>query len=166
MSLSNTTGRPHNPVSVRSMQAADIALIVGWMQQVPLWQRYGFAAEKATARFSRALAQADLMLVADLPALPACGFAWVVADGAFARSPYLRQIGVHPDHTGAGVGAALLAAAEAAARTHSGDLFLLASDFNKAAHRFYRRHGYAHIGTIPGYVLPDVDEYIFWKRLD
>jgi ribosomal protein S18 acetylase RimI-like enzyme len=152
-------------MTIRPMQAADIDPIVAWMLQIPLWQRYGFAAERGARLFNRAFAQGDLLRVADLADVPACGFCRVVLKGAFARSPYLQLIGVHPDHAGLGIGAALLTAAEEAVRPNHRELFLLASDFNTGAQRFYQRQGYQHIGTIPGYVLPDIDELIFWKRL-
>ena len=59
----------------------------------------------------------------------------------------------------------LLEETERTVRKVCNDLFLLVSDFNKAAQRFYQRNGYQQIGAIPGYVLPDVTELIFWKRL-
>ncbi len=83
--------------------------------------------------------------------------------GAFGRSDYLRLIGVRADCAGQGIGAALLSEVEA--RATSRDLLLLVSDFNEGAQRFYRRMGYEQIGAIPGYVLPDVTELIFRKRL-
>ena len=43
-------------------------------------------------------------------------------------------------------------------------LFLLVSDFNVDAQRFYQRHGYTQIGAIAGYVVPEVVELLFWKR--
>ena len=86
----------------------------------------------------------------------------MIARGAFGRSAYLRMIGAQPGYAGGGVGAALLAGAES---TAGDQLFLLVSDFNADAQRFYLRHGYTQIGAIPGFVLPDVDELIFWKRL-
>jgi ribosomal protein S18 acetylase RimI-like enzyme len=89
----------------------------------------------------------------------------LVLNGAFSRSPYLRLIGVHPDHSGAGVGSALIAQAEAEVRPTNHELFLLVSDFNTDAQRFYQRNGYEQVGAIPGYVVPDVTELIFWKRL-
>ena len=85
--------------------------------------------------------------------------------GAFGRSLYLRLIGVRPDCAGSGIGSALLAEAERAALESGSDLFLLVSDFNADAQRFYRHHGYEQVGAITGYVLPDVSELIFWKRL-
>jgi ribosomal protein S18 acetylase RimI-like enzyme len=86
-----------------------------------------------------------------------------VYEGAFGRSAYLRLIGVRPDKARSGIGAQLLNHIE---QSISGtDLFLLVSDFNRDAQVFYRRQGYEQIGAIPGYVLPDVTELIFRKRL-
>lgn len=149
-------------VVVRPMSAPDAPLIATWIESVPLWQRYGLTAAALRQRLEQALAAGDALFTADCGADPACGFAWVIARGAFGRGAYLRLIGVRPDRAGGGTGAALLAGAEAAA----GDqLFLLVSDFNVDAQRFYARHGYTQIGAIPGFVLPDVTELIMWKRL-
>jgi ribosomal protein S18 acetylase RimI-like enzyme len=150
--------------SIREMTPDDIPLIAGWMVTVPLWQRYGVTVEKATANFERGLANSDWLLVADAD-VPACGFAWIVPHGAFGRSPYLKQIGVHPEYANAGLGRLLLAEAERRTRAAADDLFLLTSDFNTAARRFYTRHGYQQIGAIPDYVINGFTELIFRKRL-
>ncbi|GIL08944.1 MAG: hypothetical protein BroJett033_4550 [Chloroflexota bacterium] len=154
---------PANAVTaVRPLTPADVPVVAAWVASVPLWQRYGLTAAGMQQRLEQALAADDLLLTADSGADRACGLAWVVRRGAFGRSAYLRLIGVRPDRAGGGAGAALLAGAEAAA----GDqLFLLVSDFNVDAQRFYARHGYTQIGAIPGFVLPDVTELILWKRL-
>jgi ribosomal protein S18 acetylase RimI-like enzyme len=65
----------------------------------------------------------------------------------------------------AGVGAALMRSIEEAAVKVSREIFLLVSDFNTDAQRFYQRQGYQQIGAIPGYVLPDVTELLYWKQL-
>lgn len=132
---------------------------------MPLWRRYGVTPEGATAQFAEALQRGDLVLVAegDAPG-DNCGFAWCLPGGGFGRSAYLRLIGVRADCAGHGIGAALLTEVEA--RATSNDLFLLVSDFNEGAQRFYKHMGYEQIGAIPGYVLADVTELIFRKRLD
>ncbi len=147
------------------MTSDDISTVAAWMVATPLWQRYRMDEAKAQQQFETALARADLLLVADRGADQACGVAWCLPAGGFGRSAYLRAIGVHPAQTGSGVGSALLAAVEQQAAAFTDDLFLLVSDFNEAARRFYRRHGYVQVGAIPGYVLPDVTELLFRKRL-
>jgi ribosomal protein S18 acetylase RimI-like enzyme len=154
----------HN-VTIRPMQHEDIAPIADFMLETPLWQRYGVVREKVQALFEQALSTPDALLVADCDEQKAAGFVWCMAGGAFGHSAYLRLIGVRPELTGAGIGAALLNAAEQAAAKTGDDLFLLTSDFNEGAQRFYRRQGYERVGAIPGYILPDVTELIFRKRV-
>ncbi len=146
-------------MKIRPMLPEDIPAISGWMADLPLWRRYGVTEASASTQFADALRRADTVLVAD----DSCGFAWCLRGGAFGRSDYLRLIGVRADCAGQGIGAALLTEIEALAASR--DLFLLVSDFNEGAQRFYRRMGYEPIGAIPGYVLPDVTELIFRKRL-
>jgi len=156
-------GRVMSHTSIRPMQRADIATLAAWLPGVPLWQRYGLTRAQVQTMLAGALDRSDIVLVAD--AGEACGLAWCMPQGAFGRSAYLRLLGVHPAHAGKGIGADLLAQSEQAAGVASREMFLLVSDFNTAAQRFYQRHGYAQSGAISGYVLPDVTELIYWKRL-
>jgi ribosomal protein S18 acetylase RimI-like enzyme len=154
-------------VSIRPLMASDIPLIAGWMVTTPLWQRYQLTEMSARSDLERALSRADVLLVADADSEngQACGLAWCLPEGAFGRSAYLRILGVQASHTGLGIGAALLARAEQTAAEATAAMFLLVSDFNVEAQRFYQRQGYRQIGAIPGYVLPDVTELLYWKRL-
>jgi ribosomal protein S18 acetylase RimI-like enzyme len=148
------------------MTMADIPLVVDWMVSVPLWQRYQVDKRSARTRFEQGIEQGDMLLVADCGAEnPAVGFVWCLLQGAFGLSAYIRLIGVRPGHTTQGIGAALLEYTERQATEYAKDMFLLVSDFNVDAQRFYQRHGYIQVGAIPGYVLPDVTELIFRKRL-
>ena len=78
---------------------------------------------------------------------------------------YVEALFVTPEERGRGVGAALLAAFEAAVASRSRHAFLLVSDFNRPAQAFYRRHGYAEVGRLPALVVPGIDELVYWKRL-
>jgi GNAT superfamily N-acetyltransferase len=149
---------------IRLMTAVDMPVLAAWMVNAPLWQRYDLTIEKAVANFEAGMLRADWLIVAEADR-QSIGFAWVIPKGVFGHSPYLRLIGVHPDHAGAGVGATLLDEIERMAAAVSNDLFLLVSDFNHGAQRFYKRQGYEQIGAIPAYVVPDVTELIFRKRL-
>lgn len=146
------------------MTVDDIAPLSQWMVTIPLWQRYNLTIERAALQFRTALDRNDVLLVLDEPERN-CGFAWVMPDAAFGRSAYLRLFGVHPNYANRGLGATLLQAVEQRVSGFSKDLFLLAADFNTAAQNFYRKQGYEQIGSISGYVLPEVSEYIFRKRL-
>ena len=153
-------------IQVRPMTQDDIPTVAAWMVQTPLWQRYQLTVERATQNFEKAFERNEVLLVADAGAdNRGCGFAWCLPQGGFGRSMYLRLIGVRQERARAGVGTALLHAAEEAALTVGHELFLLVSDFNLDAQRFYQRNGYHQIGAIPGYVLPDVTELLYWKQL-
>ncbi|MBI1278261.1 MAG: GNAT family N-acetyltransferase [Anaerolineaceae bacterium] len=155
-----------NPIRVRPITPDDIPTVAAWMVQTPLWQRYQLTVERATLNFEKAFERGEVLLVADAGADNlACGFAWCLPQGGFGRSMYLRLIGVRQERARAGVGAALLKGAEDAALKVGRELFLLVSDFNVDAQRFYQRQGYSQIGAIPGYVLPDVTELLYWKQL-
>ncbi len=152
-------------VTIRPMIAADIQPCAALMAASPLWQRYGVTVESASARFVAALNDGATIFVADDGGKP-LGFVWVALRGAFNRSGYIPLIGVDAAQRGGGIGQQLLDAAEDRVRQSSiGDMFLLCSDFNVDAQRFYQRQGYAQVGAIPDYVISGVTELIFHKRL-
>lgn len=154
-------------IAVRPLSISDMSVIAGWMSNTPLWQRYSLTEAKTRTDLGQALQRSDLLLVSDVDQEhgSACGLAWCIPKGAFGRSAYLRVLGVRADFAGQGIGAALLTQTEQVAAQYSGEMFLLVSDFNSDAQRFYQRNGYTHIGEIPGYVLPDVNELLYWKRI-
>ncbi len=154
-------------VTVRSITTADIPVIAGWMSTTLLWQRYDVTEATIVNHLEQGLRKPDILLVSDAGQAQgrACGLAWCIPEGAFGRSAYLRLLGVREDYTGLGIGAALLERVEQLAAQRAKEMFLLVSDFNTGAQRFYQRHGYSQIGSIPGYVLPDVTELLYWKRL-
>lgn len=151
------------------MRENDLPYLVAWVVRLPLWQRYRLTEATLTKQLTAALAEQALLLVAVQDSHP-CAFVWCQPGAVFGRSAYLKLIGVKAEVQGQGLGVALLRALEAKLQaqqleTHNQDLFLLVSDFNEAAQRFYRRQGFEKIGGIPGYVLPDVTELMFRKQL-
>ncbi len=111
-----------------------------------------------------AAAGGDTVLVLDVDGALA-GFAWIDRRGAFGRSSYLRMIAVDPTRRSAGLGAVLMRAFEAIAASEGPDAFLMVSDFNADARRFYRRLGWTEVGGVPGYVQAGVVEILMWKRV-
>jgi GNAT superfamily N-acetyltransferase len=141
---------------------ADLPAAAQLMADSPLLRRYGVSYDSALASLSQALASGDLILASRATDLQ--GFAWVsfgprILNGA----AYLRLLLVGVP--GQGEGTRLLQATEAAARRVSNHLYLLATTDNVGARRFYERHGYRHVGDLPGLVLPDLDEALYQKAL-
>ncbi len=150
---------------VRPMNEADIPIIAAWMPALPLWRRYGVTVESATRLFERSMQQ-DILLTADLPGeAVACGLLRCIRRGAFNLSPYVSALGVQAEYQNRRIGAALLRQVEQEVADSSADVFLLTSEFNQDAQRFYRRQGYTQVGAIADYIMPGVTELIFRKRL-
>lgn len=151
-------------LTIRPLQREDIPALARWVAATPLWQRYGVTEENFGERLSRGLAERATIYVAAEEEIVA-GFIWLVARGAFNRSGYVQLIGVRADARARGIGRALMAFAERELAQHTRDVFLLVSEFNTEAQRFYARLGYRQIGALKDYVVPGVSELIFWKCL-
>jgi GNAT superfamily N-acetyltransferase len=151
-------------VIVRPADAAELPALAAAVAPQPLLQRYGVTAEGLARDLAAALARGEPVLVADDGG--AIGFAWFTHQGTFAAGGYLKLIALVPARVGGGAGSLLLAAVENAVRARSSrHLFLLVSHWNDGARRFYARHGYREVGTLPAFVRADTDEVICWKRL-
>lgn len=150
---------------IRSMTLEDAAPVASWMVQIDPWVRYGATPERVQARLESGIVGGDIVLTVDADGTKGRGLAFCALTGMFDRSPYLRWLAIHPDHSGAGIGLAMLSAVEEAVKPHDRDLFLLAADFNSGARRFYERHGYQQMAVLPDYVVAGVAEVLYWKRL-
>ena len=148
---------------IRPAVAQDAARIAAAVAQQPLLVRYGVTLAGLSRDLERAIEAGEGVLLSTDVRDDVLGFAWLLAQGGFGVGGYLRLIAVAPGSESRGTGRALLAAVEAAVPTRH--LFLLVSDFNRAAQRFYERAGYTQGGALPGLVLAGVDELIYWKRL-
>ena len=151
-------------MTIRPLQPGEVAALAGDLARLPLLRTYGRGAAALAADLGAALARGDRLLAA-AEGSAVRGLAWFLPGGTFALGGYLKLIAVAPGSEGKGVGAALLAAFEAEVAASSRHAFLLVSDFNEGAQRFYERHGYARCGALPGLVLPGVAELVYWKRL-
>jgi len=151
-------------VELRAAAAADLPALAEGLARLPLMIRYGRSAARLAADLEAALGRGDGLLLAVEPR-GVVGLAWFLRQGTFGLGAYLRLMAVLPEAQARGVGAALLAAFEDEAAAAGAHAFLLCSDFNGPAQRFYERHGWGRAGALPGLVLPGVDELVYWKRL-
>ena len=149
---------------IRPLVPADLPPLARALAGLPLLARYGRTAEKLEAALGGALGRGERLQVAEADGIPV-GLAWFLPSGTLALGGYLRLIAVADGAQRRGVGAALLAAFEEETARESAHAFLLVSDFNGEAQRFYARHGYQRVGDLRGLVLPDVGEVLYWKRL-
>jgi len=149
---------------VRPFRAADAPACGAIVAATPLWQRAGLDGARTATILRTAADAGDTILVLD-DAGAVAGFAWIDRRGAFGRSSYLRMIAVAPDRRSAGLGTLLMDAFETVAATEGADAFLLVSDSNADAQRFYVRRGYAQVGRLADYVVPGVVEILLWKRV-
>ena len=137
--------------------------LVELMTGSPLLRRYGVTSARARKSLEDALSEHDIVLVA-LEGGETVGLAWVVTTRALDRAAYLRLLLVAEGRQSHGVGAALLAEAERAARSAGcRHLVLLVTMTNRRARAFYARAGYRHVGNMPGFVHPAIDESLYVK---
>ena len=150
---------------MRTLRAtrAHVAGLVELMIRSPLLRRYGVTSSGARATVLEGLRERDLLLVA-LERGAILGCAWVITTRALDRAAYLRLLLVAEGEQSRGVGAALLEDAERRARK-SGcrHLALLVTLANRRARTFYTRHGYRHVGNLPGFVRPAIGESLYVK---
>jgi len=144
---------------------ADLPALAGLMAASPLLARYGASRSGALAALEAARRAGDLLLVAREPATPAVGLAWVIPSRILTGAAYLRLLLVAESRQRAGTGGRLLDAAERAARAVANHMVLLVTADNTAARRFYARHGYRHVGDLPGLAAPHLDEALYHKPL-
>ena len=151
-------------MEVRPLRTAEIPELARALSAVPLMERYRRTPDALERALAAAHARGERLLVAAEDGAIR-GLAWFLTEGTLALGGYLRLIAMLPGAEGKGAGAALLAAFEEETAKESRHAFLLVSDFNEGAQRFYERHGWARAGALPGLVLPDVAEVLYWKRL-
>jgi len=130
----------------------------------PLWQRYGISEGRARRLIAAAARRRDPVYVA-VQGARVLGFVWFQLDGTFAYSGYVRWIGTAAASRRKGIGSALMKFAEQRILRRGPNVFLLVSDFNRRAQRFYRARGYGRVGVLTDYVIPGVTELVYRKTV-
>jgi ribosomal protein S18 acetylase RimI-like enzyme len=129
----------------------------------PLLRLYNVTRAGARASLARGLRDRDILLTA-VDADTVVGFAWLIATRALDRSAYLRLLLVAEGLQSRRLGTALLARGEREARKKGArHLVFLVTKTNRRARSFYERHGYRHVGDLPGFVRPGIAESLYLK---
>lgn len=156
--------RDPDRIRIRAAQSGDLSACAAIVTAEPLWHRYGTTARRARQQLRGALDRRDRLNVAVIGG-EIVGFIWFQVRGTFAHSGYIRWVGIAASSRGKGVGSSLMDLAERQILRHGPNVFLLVSDFNRLAQRFYRRRGYRLVGALADYVVPGVTELVYRKTL-
>jgi GNAT superfamily N-acetyltransferase len=152
-------------MKIARASTAHVPALARLMRASPLLKRYGVTLGRARSSLLEGLRARDQIVVA-LDGGEPFGLAWVITTRALDRTAYLRLLLVAEGHQSGGVGAALLADAERRARaSRCRHLVLLVTTANRRARTFYGRHGYRHVGDLPGFVRPAIGESLYVKSL-
>jgi GNAT superfamily N-acetyltransferase len=80
------------------------------------------------------------------------------------KGPYLELLALLPKFQGQGLGTRVLAWFEQEGTRHDArNLWVCAASFNHDALRFYQRHGFQPVATLPGLVADGFDEVLLRK---
>ena len=165
--MSDATDRDARPALAPVIALACVADLPGLAEMMSgseLLVRYRVTTDGALHSLSAALEAGDLLLVSR--DVEVTGMAWLTfAPRMLDGAAYVRLLLVAEGARGSGTGSALLAEAESRARQQANHVYLLATTDNTGARRFYERHGYRHVGDLPGLVWPDLDEALYYKTL-
>ncbi len=149
---------------IASATRAHVAALAALMASSPLLRRYEVTARGARASLAEALHAGDVLLVA-LEGDAVVGFAWSIKTPALDRAAYLRLLLVGEGLQSRGIGAALLARTERAARAAGcRHMALLVTATNRRGRAFYTRNGYHRVAHLPGFVRPGVAESLYMKN--
>ena len=91
------------------------------------------------------------------------GFMGVINNGCFHKFSYLSILAVKKRYRNKGIGEALVNKFEDIGFNKADKVFILVSDFNKTAQKFYRKLGYKKVGNIPDLFKHGVSEDLLVK---
>ncbi len=146
------------------MSEKDIGVCARIAANSPLKDTYGFTRQGWENRLREAMNDSLSLLYLAEEEGAVAGFAWVHTKGVFLSAPYLRFIAISPAFSGKGLGSMLLDEFESRTRDGGRDFFLLVSDFNSNAIRFYEKHGYEKVGELKDFAVMGVREIIMRKE--
>ena len=144
---------------VRPYGAEDQAPIVAMLCAQDPWRRLGYTEADWRRILDHPLRGRDGWVIEDSSS--AAGIALLRAN--FLVGDYLELFAIAAGAHGRGLGAALLAAVERIAFARGRNLFVCVSDFNHRARRFYARHGYEQVGTLPDLLVTGSSELLLRK---
>ncbi len=149
-------------MKIREMRNQDLKELAMLTAADPLFSQYGMTESTARKTFRGALKNKDASVKVAIIQGEIAGFAYFVKRASFMRSGYLRLIGVSIRFQGRGIGKRLMRAMEAEIQGPQG-IFLLVTQSNRKARKFYESLGYRKVGVLCGYIRTGINECIYFR---
>lgn len=150
------------PLTLAPFPASEADVLAAGFAAIDPWASYGYPAAALAAYLS-----GDEPTGVRFALLFDGGIAGAVGlQSSWLRGPYIRFLGILPAYQGRGLGAAVLAWIEAEARNaQERNVWVVASQINTGAIRFYERHGFATAAEFEGLAYDGRTEILMRKRL-
>lgn len=145
--------------TIRRLEPRDVRPLVALLASSEPWLTLGYTGADWRRLLAGPLAGRDAWVIEDRGR--ARGVA--IVRRAFLAGDYLELLAVDASVRSRGLGARLLAHCEADVFARARNFFVCVSDFNAAARRFYRRHGYVQVGRLDGLLVADRAEILLRK---
>jgi GNAT superfamily N-acetyltransferase len=143
---------PLAPASCQALAASIVAIEPWSVMGYPAEKLASFLAtpESAVRRYRVSLGASDAGVVS--------------VRSPWLKGPYLELLALLPPAQNRGIGSRIVDWFEATAiEQEARNLWVCASSFNARALRFYARHGFAPVATLPGLVADGYDEILLRK---
>jgi GNAT superfamily N-acetyltransferase len=143
-----------------ALEPASCAKLAGAIVAMPPWSVMDYPAD-AMARFLASSGDGASRYLVEVEGAEAGAvsirFPWL-------KGPYLELLAILPQFQSQGIGASILAWFEQEGlRLGARNLFVCVSAFNERALRFYERHGFRPVATLPGLVADAYQEILLRK---
>jgi diamine N-acetyltransferase len=159
---SRTKGSSGAAVTLTPLQEGEADYLGRVFAAIDPWKSYPFTAAALATYFAQLEPDAPRFALRagdKLAGLVGLRLNWL-------RGPYLQFLGVVPDFQMAGLGTLALTWIDHEARIASAhNVFVCATDSNAKAIKFYKRHGFHHVGDLADLVQPGKTEVLMRRVL-
>jgi GNAT superfamily N-acetyltransferase len=155
-------GGGRGEVSMRGLPPGEPQRLGPVFAGIDPWARLGYTAEAISGylgTLEKSAPRYAIMVGGEVAAVAGVRLNWL-------RGPYVQFLGVVPTYQKRKLGSAFLAWLAHEARRHGEhNVWVLASNFNAGAQRFYAANGFERTGEIADLVAPGTSEVLMRRRL-
>ena len=150
-------------INIKKLSEENVKICTNIICNSVLGEKYGYEKEKINEMLLNAIKKEEKIYTAHIKE-DVVGVVWYDLKGAFCIAPYLRLIIVDKKYKGMNIGSYLIDFYEKQCVKENKHYFLLVSDFNSKAIKFYETKGYIRIGIILSFVKKNINEIIMMKE--